>query len=106
VWPASEVPLIIKDVVTRETVSGDETLYEQKYMLWAIQFTYDYFGDTDDSGGIDGFEFTVFKDGEDPENVTNDGHFARRHKALRNPKPDGRQAPQRLVISSDSFISQ
>lgn len=93
VWPASEVPLIVKNEVTRETVSGDETISVQKYMLWAVRFTYDYFGDAEDCGGIDGFDIIVFKDGEDPENISNDGHFTRRVKGFRVPVSDGKATP-------------
>jgi hypothetical protein len=86
--PKDVAPLIIEDKVTRETTSGDETVYSQKYMLWAVRFKWPYGGGVDYLDTPDGFELSVYKDNETPDNVSNDGRFVRRHKGLKQPLAD------------------
>lgn len=86
--PKDVAPLIIEDKVTRETTSGDETVYTQQYMLWAVRFKWPYGGGVDYLDTPDGFELSVYKDNETPDNVSNDGRFVRRHKGLKQPLAD------------------
>lgn len=82
--PDSDVPLKIWKEIKPD--GDDDSAYMQQFILWAVRFTWPWGADAEDTP--DGFELTVFKDGETPDNAQQGEHYVRHHKGLRQPLPD------------------